>query len=339
MIASFIISAGLTLILTTLYFCIQSPVEIGIINALDIWTRKRLSSFVGRYLRADRAALFAAVLQDVVLTLSDQQLVTGIAILTAGFVLLSNGSISVYHFSIVQDLAWLASNTHLLSILVIRDRLLSNSDLRSDDKLPTGLSLFTFRKGFKGDVPFVRGWRAFLMIAHGALLLASTIVTGFVNWGDDDVFICPAQCTLPYEKGGVPGQWMAANIALIAISYPTTMFSIFESLTRMWIRLREKGQAWLDDTLHHDRLKRVLRAVLPWCMPLWHFLFSDTADILTQSIWFALGIYYLLADLYHGRGLMSGEELVAERRLGFGQLVPLLLLMLPLMVALESYKG
>jgi len=37
--------------------------------------------------------------------------------------------------------------------------------------------------------------------------------------------------------------------------------------------------------------------------------------------------------------IMSGIQLQAEKDMGFGQLVPLFLLMMPLMVAMEAYQG
>ena len=52
--------------------------------------------------------------------MSDTQLVSGIAMLISASKKLRDGSISVYHFNIVTDLAWFSSNTHILTLLVIR---------------------------------------------------------------------------------------------------------------------------------------------------------------------------------------------------------------------------
>jgi hypothetical protein len=54
----------------------------------------------------------------VTFSLSDQLLVTGIAILTAGLKMLGQGTVTAYHFSIIRDLAFFSSNAHLLSLLV-----------------------------------------------------------------------------------------------------------------------------------------------------------------------------------------------------------------------------
>jgi hypothetical protein len=49
------------------------------------------------------------LLQHAILVLSDQQIVTGVAIMAAGFVGLRSGDTNVYHYQIVLYLAWLSS--------------------------------------------------------------------------------------------------------------------------------------------------------------------------------------------------------------------------------------
>ena len=61
------------------------------------------------------------MLERVTLALSDTQLITAFAILLAGLVRYLNNKISVYHFSVVMDLAWLASNTYITSLVVVGD--------------------------------------------------------------------------------------------------------------------------------------------------------------------------------------------------------------------------
>jgi hypothetical protein len=55
--------------------------------------------------------------QDFILVLSDQQLVTGLAILVAGFMICD---ISLYSFTIVSAVAWFSSTTHLSSLAVLK---------------------------------------------------------------------------------------------------------------------------------------------------------------------------------------------------------------------------
>ena len=78
-------------------------------------------------------------LEHFLLTLSDQQLVTGLAVLIAGF--LKMCSMSNYHFNIVGSLAWFSSTTHLATLGVLRNYLVAHSAVRDWRVLAMGLVL------------------------------------------------------------------------------------------------------------------------------------------------------------------------------------------------------
>jgi hypothetical protein len=81
-------------------------------------------------------------LQRFILALSDQQLVTGVAILTAG--ILKSCTISWWEFQIVVSLAWFSSTTHLSTLVILWEYL--------------------------QDYPAVRNWRVGGMLAMLVLL-------------------------------------------------------------------------------------------------------------------------------------------------------------------------
>ncbi|RMY31227.1 hypothetical protein D0866_07437 [Hortaea werneckii] len=60
---------------------------------------------------------------------ADQQIITGIGILVAGYANLDSG-ISAYHWQIITYLAWMSSNVHLTTLTLLRDWLDSNRVLR-----------------------------------------------------------------------------------------------------------------------------------------------------------------------------------------------------------------
>ena len=64
-----------------------------------------------------------------ILALSDQQLVTGFAVLIAGFV--SPCSMSMYHFKIIAALGWFSSTTHLSTLAVLRIYFIEHPRLRN----------------------------------------------------------------------------------------------------------------------------------------------------------------------------------------------------------------
>lgn len=67
---------------------------------------------------------------EMVLVFSDQQLLTGLAILIASYIQALGGNLSVYHWNTVIYLAWLSSTVHLMSLSVLRNRLRTNKVLR-----------------------------------------------------------------------------------------------------------------------------------------------------------------------------------------------------------------
>jgi hypothetical protein len=64
-----------------------------------------------------------------ILILSDQQLVTGLAILITGYS--QRCSLDGYHFTIIATLAWFSSTTHLSTLSVLHAYLLSHPDVKT----------------------------------------------------------------------------------------------------------------------------------------------------------------------------------------------------------------
>jgi hypothetical protein len=81
--------------------------------------------------RIDRHPRLHHLLQHAILVFSDQQIVTGIAIMAAGFVGLRDGETNVYHYQIVLYLAWLSSSVHLSALTFLRPFLESHPAVRS----------------------------------------------------------------------------------------------------------------------------------------------------------------------------------------------------------------
>ncbi|MCJ1437996.1 hypothetical protein MMC27_007383 [Xylographa pallens] len=119
-------------------------------------------------------------LKKFVLTLSDQQLVTGIAILVACFA--NWCRTSVYELNMVVSLAWFSSATHLATLDVLQDYFQHNR--------------------------VVRNWRMIGMVAIVLLLIAGLLLTGFYNNGND--FSAPLPC-LTYLNGAYLNDVMVYN--------------------------------------------------------------------------------------------------------------------------------
>lgn len=72
----------------------------------------------------------SVALRQAILSLSDQQIVTGIAIMAAGFQGLRLGGIDSYHYQIVVYLAWMSSSVHLSALSILAPILKARPALR-----------------------------------------------------------------------------------------------------------------------------------------------------------------------------------------------------------------
>lgn len=120
-VLAFILSAYITLAVVLIsYF--TGLIEDELLNDVDRRT------FRIRPYRGARPMIFAA-LRKSVLIYGDQQIVTGIAIMAAGFEGIRDGEISVYHYQIVLYLAWMASSVHLSALTNLGTSLTRNKGL------------------------------------------------------------------------------------------------------------------------------------------------------------------------------------------------------------------
>ncbi|KUI72455.1 hypothetical protein VM1G_07645 [Cytospora mali] len=116
------------------------------INPIDKFLRQHTSDRVQRVLGARRSHLMAKSLYDVILSLSDTQLVTGTAMLVAALYKLNEtGSISIYHLSIVEDSCFIIPSIHSFTFFALRTRTESSESASEDTgqarrrKKPTGI--------------------------------------------------------------------------------------------------------------------------------------------------------------------------------------------------------
>ena len=282
----------------------------------------------------ERNEFRARVIEKIILNLSDQLLLTGLAILIAGF--WTHCSISVYHFAMISDLAWFASNVHLITIVVLSQYL--------------------------RDRPVLRNWRAFIMCCMAVFLTASTILQGhrywYVSWPYD------AQCVFndftPANVGGLPARWMYVNLALIIIGYLPSIISLYQAprdFAKKW--LHDKVETASDSFIGSWRVQITIKPTLRaharylsyWsskvcaemCLKCYTFLYKLLAS-LNDSRWFNLMFClawfgYGLVSVFSDRNIPGWDMDGSENAMTFGQLVPILLLSSTFLVAREAYDG
>jgi len=312
------------------------------VNPLDEFFRNIFCEPLQKRLRYQRTRRWANVCYDMVVCLSDQQLVTGIAMMIAGLKKLHDESITVYHLSIVTDLVWFSSNTHLTALLVTS--YFSVESFKEDAPariIPTSTQLILEpRKKFVARLPRVA--RVVLMVFLACLLVYATLITGYVYW--PETFNCPVSCTIGLPRGGEPQRWMIANIVLIFYAYPKSIFSLWHGGRRVWF---EQWRSTIVDNRHLGQSEPprhwVIKSARRIYHCLWYYFASDTGDVLEQIAWHIVGYVSLFYDRQNGHSTMRyfdmADEIAMENSWGFGQLVPIVLLLLPALQLLESIAG
>ncbi len=141
-----------------------------------------------RYWRS--VAFWSRVLSKNLLAFSDTQLLTGLAIQFTA--LIKHCSMSVYHFRIVTDLAFLTTVTHLLTVVALRNYFVKNKWIN----LP----------------------RIFFMLANLALLGYTSFVSysyDIVNLDLSDELACFFKGERPRFRAAFGGKWAALLIGAI----------------------------------------------------------------------------------------------------------------------------
>jgi len=128
-ILAFTLSAYLTFTLVLASY-IFGQVDASLLNTVDTQVfRIRPLNDCSRGHMAARFRISIALRQAIV-ALSDQQIVTGIAIMAAGFQGLRLGGIDSYHYQTVIYLAWMSSSVHLSAISLLAPLLKERPALR-----------------------------------------------------------------------------------------------------------------------------------------------------------------------------------------------------------------
>jgi hypothetical protein len=275
------------------------------------------------------------IIESVMVSLSDQQLVTGFAILIAGYYEMMNSNLSIYHWRIVTYLAWLSSSVHIASLTLLRDVLNKNP---------------TFRN---------------LRVA-GMLLLLSLLLVALwpTRFGEDPEFSpsafqdftsarIPAKCfwtstySTPFDSTDTLDANWVLSVIMLLFAYVWKLSQLFASsrgLVRRWLVAKPEAT-----------MERLMRRAVRSGRSRWQtwlvykFLTVCYMTLVAYAEFaesFVVTILYLFMTLPYGttaifntRWTVDNEVIAGERRLTFGQLVPLFLLVLPIMLVFELASG
>ena len=277
------------------------------------------------------------VIERITLILSDQFLVTGIAVLVTGYMKSSN--ISIYHFEIVTWLGWLSSNGHQIALTSIRT--------------------------YFQDHQMVLRYRAFAVAICFLLLLAAVNLAGaqaVVNEitqmyeGSYSVpsytYDAPVRCTWSSEAFIAPSPdvvFAAIVLVLGFVSRVVRLFDASSNLFEKWLRtipgnsLRRLGEVWHARAEHSESLASILwwRIATGTVITIYVVVkafYDCIGSTLNQLLWLSFSLFYGTAKIFSWRALTIDVGL-DENVWGFGQIVPLLMLLQPLMALPELFSG
>ena len=326
-----IASAALTLFLSFLLgICNRSTASTGSKSVIDFYASKIAGHIGLDHIVQSYCDFWKPILETVVLNLSDQQLLTGIAILVAGF--WTHCSISVYHFALTNDLAFFSSTAHLTTLYVLADYLQQNH--------------------------VYRNWRVSLMVCLAGLLFASCVMEGHWAWYESWRF--DAQCLFDDLRGNVSGSpafWTWFEVVLIVYSYSTQIISVYQGdVLEEWLLQRpakfvQRQIQRLEDLYFQIRRspypsrflkwsKSIFQILMIWTLRITFVIVTETSRSaivthLFNIFWFAYSLWGIIGD----RSIPVSEVDGSEETMGFGQIVPILLLSSTIFVFREAYDS
>ena len=275
-----------------------------------------------------------------VLTFSDQQLVTGLAVLIASFA--KRCTITGTNFQIATSLAWFSSVTHLATLSVLRLNFMQR--------------------------PRVRLLRLLGMVIVLGLLAAAELIPAIIIWELD----LPLQCAISLNMNSgyfasiavsalvsnpTVGTWIilylliAYGNKIISLYHKDSQITVFGWLLQNLYKLsgipasisyQQRAKQKLSAT--HRTAKRSILSRVRYHFSMIPFFFDELLNsFLWELIFATFGFTYGLIQVVTSRWPQFfsylSQPIDSGDIMGFGQIVPLLLLFLPGLAAVEVYEG
>ncbi|KAK7920161.1 hypothetical protein PG985_008183 [Apiospora marii] len=263
---------------------------------------------------------------EVVLMFSDQQLLTGLGVLVAGYVQVMNASLSAYHWNNVVYLAWLSSTVHLMSLSVLRGRLKRS--------------------------------RVSLIVLLCAILLVFVLLVAAL-W---PTAMFPENPAMPVRCLWKAREYAISDVSYFintSVSYITLVSTFIWKLSQFSDRSREWLRFWGRASLECAMETAARRSLQTRPFTVWsnanhraittlYIVFVAHMELL-ESFMFTITLlaYTLVWGTLHlvmhdndtSNSKLSRSELdEAERDMGFGRILALLLLAQPALAALDTLK-
>ncbi|KAK5659365.1 hypothetical protein OQA88_1458 [Cercophora sp. LCS_1] len=272
------------------------------------WLLRKLHSRAGR-----------DAFTEVVMNLSDLQIVSGIAILVSGYYSATRG-LSGYHWKMMVRVAWFSTITHLAALSCLRSYLYQN--------------------------PVKRALRLVLIGILAIMVITATMTTADNNFQDELPVLCFLH--LPRPKVNIANLDVVFSVLLLAYNILLRVLKLHRTVSEVWTgKIREGFLVVLQPianvislVLQSPRLNRKMRFglyvlfVQPFVASLiltktYYFMYTSTV---AEVYWLLVSAFWGTLRLFELRKLRSqGED-----KWTFGQIMPLVLFLAPSLVFLDT---
>ena len=269
----------------------------------------------------DKKDYWHAVAERYLLGLADQIMITGLVVLIVGF---SKADLTTYHFYVIFDLSNLASGSHFCALK----------------------HLNAYFRRYTG----ARFWRVFIMVVMCVGLLATNVLTTDASLlssnGDDTLdnyLAVPARCRFLWNLESWRTNTLNGGAILECIFWVTmALYGYCATIAGFFVDPVSKRQKVKSSKALFKRfLRRVglkvgdsTSARNTRFRRLWRYT-SLPRYLSFDALWFGLGCWWLFSDLLS----IKQEPISDADQWDFGQLVPVGLMILPALTALEIFYG
>ncbi|KAH7111492.1 hypothetical protein B0J13DRAFT_631834 [Dactylonectria estremocensis] len=273
-------------------------------------------------------------IQQFILALSDQQLVTGLALLVCG--VLNQESVSVYENSVLLSLAWFSSTTHLATLDALRTHLKTH-----------------------GVIKHIRVVGMVCVLT----LLSYTFCINIIAM-DKKSSTVPVQCLFSDTLGDLPGPTGPPDVIpilallLVFAGYLVRILDLYSEYgpssylyaTLEYILIHRRpgpNQEYSSLMAEHQAASLVrslktigkFRTKIPKYSKLLEALYAYDASFLSSLQSIAFSFTYGICQVANYRVVLAPDLSAASNYMGFGQMMAVFLLLLPFLSAGETYYG
>lgn len=340
-----------------------------VVNRIDAWILPRLGKQISKRFGSHHPVRIARICFDLATCLSDQQMVTCIALLIVTLKKLHvDKTISVYHLTLVLCLIQASSTAYQFTLISQRSVIHLEEAHRKRD--PENVIWTEKAKPWYRRLRDWMPWGSRMVLNHtlDVLFLYILWVTARSGWYYDAR--SPAHCVLKsYPSGGAGQTEMIFNYIIIISSDITQLIALFPAVEDFWsLYLRPRLVDARSLPTHypsqfnpqgHQLSTEIPRPqvetgqssgiglILHWTGKFLKFIFATCwtmycSTFSSAAVYIVWCIYYL-CDTFDtkdwGQLTMEEQERQAEKEMGFGQIVPVFLLILLVLRVFDSLWG